>query len=239
MVKFITLGNYYKKYRYIIFYILLILPLEYFLSDAFPDEMKIKYLRSDNFPSEILVYEVFKYFGIFIFGLIVLKIEIESLFTGKKIPEKNKTEGKSEIELIYYNKETPYISVVPVFILLCLFIIEIKMMSFFYFIFGFLGLDFWMLEIIFIFILNIILFKNKIYFHQKFAIAIILIFSTIMKIISIILIYESDDPRIYKKYSWLLPLGIIGFALLYLIDAYAWCKMKWYFDLKFISEKKC
>ena len=236
MVKFITLGKFDNKYKYMFFYILIMLPLQYFLGDVFPDEMKIKYFRSENFPNDILVYDIFKYIGMFIFGLIVLKIEIESLFSGNKIPENNKIEEKPEVQLIHYNLGSPSISLLSIFLLLSLYIIDIKAISFFYYPLGFFGLDFWMLEIIFIAI--IILFKIKIYFHQKIAIAIILIFSTLMKIISVILVYESDEPRIYKEYSWLLPIGLIGFILLNFIDGYILCKMKWYFDLKFASEKK-
>ena len=237
MVKFITLGIYDNKYKYMIFYILTRLPLEYFLGDIFPDEVKIKYLRSENFPNEILVYEVFKYFGMFIFGLIVLKLEIESLFTGNKT-DKNKIGKKGEIKLIYHNNESPSLSKIKVLLLLFLYIINIKMMSFFYNILGHFGLDFWMLEIILIAVINIILFKIKIYFHQKIAIGIILIFSTLMKVIAIILIYMSEDQKIYMEYSWLCPIGIIGFILLYFVDGFVLCRMKWCFDLKFISEKK-
>ena len=107
-----------------------------------------------------------------------------------------------------------------------------------HFIFILVGLDFWMLEIIFVVIINILLFKNKLYIHQKLAFVFILFFSSIMKIISIIFIFKDGEEKIYIKYTWIVPIGIIFFILLYLLDAYIICKMKWYFDLKFISEKK-
>ena len=53
MVKFITLGKFDNKYKYMFFYILIMLPLQYFLGDVFPDEMKIKFFRSENFPNDI------------------------------------------------------------------------------------------------------------------------------------------------------------------------------------------
>ena len=91
---------------------------------------------------------------------------------------------------------------------------------------------------IFIVLLNILLFKIKIYFHKKIAIAIILFFSTLKKIISIISIYESEDEKVYKQYIWILFFGVIGFLLCYAFDSYSLCKIKWYFDLKFISASK-
>ena len=80
MVKFITLGNYDKKYRFIIFYILIMLPLQYFLVDYFPDEMKIKFFRNENFPKDVLIFDIFKYLGISILGLIASKLEFKNIF---------------------------------------------------------------------------------------------------------------------------------------------------------------
>ena len=215
------------------------LPSQYFLGDIFPDEVRIKYLRNECFPNNIFVFEIFKYLGILIFGLIILKIETESFFTGKK--DKNnevRKELKNEIELIYEeNNQYPIVSVISLFLLLLLFIVEMKLIDI-HFLFILVGLDFWMLEIIFVVIINILLFKNKLYIHQKSAFVFILFFSSIMKIISIIFIFKDGEEKIYIKYTWIVPIGIIFFILLYLLDAYIICKMKWYFDLKFISEKK-
>ena len=62
-----------------------------------------------------------------------------------------------------------------------------------------------------------------------------------MKLISIIIIFvkdEENDNVIYKDKPGLFCLGFFGFILLYLIDSYMLCKMKWYFELKFISLNK-
>ena len=56
MSKFINLGKYDKKYKYMIFYILTMLPSQYFLGDIFPDEVRIKYLRNECFPNNIFVF---------------------------------------------------------------------------------------------------------------------------------------------------------------------------------------
>ena len=59
-----------------------------------------------------------------------------------------------------------------------------------------------------------------------------------MKICSIISIYRGEEEKIYKKYLWFSIIGIIGFLLFFFLDAYVLCKIKWYFDLKFISSSK-
>ena len=66
MVCFIRLGDYDKNYKYIIFYIIIRLFYEYFLGEVFPDKMKIAFLRRENFPHSIIVYDVFKYLFILI-----------------------------------------------------------------------------------------------------------------------------------------------------------------------------
>ena len=238
MVKCITLGKFDNKYKYMIYYILIMLPLDYFLGDIFPDEMKIKYLRKDSLPNTVFVYEIFKYFGIFIFGLIFVKIEYNNNHTIKQHPNIESNASKMEMELLYdQEKKYPTISVFSIVILISSYILELKLNELFC-LFGLLGLDFWMTEIIFVIVINILLFKIKIYFHQKLAISIILIFSTFMKICSIIFIYKNDENRIFIKYSWLLYFGVIFFLLFFFLDAYLVCKMKWYFDFKFFSEKK-
>ena len=235
MVKFITLGSFDYRYKYMIFYIIIMLPLEYFLGEIFPDDVKIKYLRFEYFPKAIFVYEFFKYFGIFIFGLIVKKIEIENFFKAKQDFDIKKIESQHDIELIYKNQR-PTFSLIGIILLICFYTINLKLLDFFY-IFYFSGIDFWTIEIVFIVAINIMIFKIPIYIHKKIAIIIILFFSSLMKIISIIFIYKSDEKRLYKEYGWLCPIGIFSFILFFFVDAYVLCKLKWYFNLKFISEK--
>ena len=64
------------------------------------------------------------------FGLIVLKLEFESLFSGNRIPENNKIEEKPEVKLIHYNLGSPSISLLSIFLSLSLYIIDIKAISF-------------------------------------------------------------------------------------------------------------
>ena len=62
----IKCGSYNKKYKYMIFYILIMLPLHYFFGDLFPDEMKLKYLRSEYYPKEIFIIDIFNFLGIYL-----------------------------------------------------------------------------------------------------------------------------------------------------------------------------
>ena len=237
MGNYITLGDYNPKYKYIFFYILTRLPYEYFFGDGFPEEMKIYFLRKENLPSSIFVYDIFKYLGMLIFGLINIKFEFKSQVIQDEITKHEKKEIIRDIVLIYHETKQKF-SFLSFIAMLIIYIIAIKISEFFYF-FGLTGLDFWTLQLIFICLLNIILFKIKIYFHQKIAISIILIFSTLMKTLTIISIYENDnDQRIYKEHIYLLFVGVISFLIIFFIDSYALCRIKWYLDLKFISTNK-
>ena len=238
MVMFITFGKYDSKYKYIIYYILTRLPFEYFFGNLFPDNIKIKYLRRDNFPNEIIIYDIFKYLTFYLLGFLFFKIEQKNqknliLDTPPDILKKN-----TSLELIYNEKtELEHFSIKPVVHYIIIYILIHKLCKY-YPKFGFLGLDFWMLQIIFMWILNIIQFKVKIYAHQKVAISIILIFSTLMKILQIISIFDSDENHVYKDYHWLIPIGILSLLILLFIESFLFYKAKWYLDLKFISEKK-
>ena len=246
MVKsIISCGKYDKKYKYMIYYILIRLVLEYFLGDVdFPDEMKIEFLRNEFFPKSILIFDMFRSFGMIIFAIMLLNFE------SKNIEEKNKNKNKiselqlisfnEPVELIHYETKKPTSRFYMIIIIALLYNINSKLIKFFYQ-FGFLGIDLWMIQIIIICLIKRVFFKVVIFIHQKIAIAFILIFSTLMKLISIIIIFvkdEENDNVIYKDKPGLFCLGFFGFILLYLIDSYMLCKMKWYFELKFISLNK-
>ena len=246
MVYCIKFGDYDKNYKYIIFYIIVRLFYEYFLGDVFPDEMKINFLRRENFPNSIIVYDIFQYIFILISGLILSKLEFKSYsfshYTLNNNPNRVQTGIGFETKLISnktFENNNNNINSIPklYYVIIIIYIINNKICDLFYII-GLIGLEFWSIEIIFICIINIILFKIKIYKHQKIAIAIILIFSTLMKIFSIISIFKGEEEKIYKKYFWLSIVGIIAFQIFFFIDAYVFCKIKWYFDLKFISLSK-
>ena len=222
----------------ILYYILTRLPFEYFLGNLFPDNMKIKYLRRDNFPNAIIIYDIFKYLTFYLLGFLFFKIEQKNQKNLILDTHPDILQGNNSLELIYNEKsEIEPFSIKPVVHYIIIYILMHKLCKY-YVKFDFLGLDFWMLQIIFMCILNIILFKVKIYAHQKVAISIILIFSTLMKILQIISIFDSDENHVYKDYHWLIPIGILSLLILLFIESFLFYKAKWYLDLKFISEKK-
>ena len=107
----------------------------------------------------------------------------------------------------------------------------------------FQDLDFWMFELIFLCFLNYKIYKVEIYRHQIFAI-ILSLFSSFLKIGSIILSFQDDDnnyngnlPIFYEKNMPIISItfGILFYFLLILLRAYVNLKLKWYMDNKFIS----
>ena len=153
MVKsIISCGKYDKKYKYMIYYILIRLVLEYFLGDVdFPDEMKIEFLRNEFFPKSILIFDMFRSFGMIIFAIMLLNFE------SKNIEEKNKNKNKiselqlisfnEPVELIHYETKKPTSRFYMIIIIALLYNINSKLIKFFYQ-FGFLGIDLWMIQIL-------------------------------------------------------------------------------------------
>lgn len=234
----IKFGSYNKKYKYMIFYILIMLPLHYFFGGLFPDEMKIEYFRSDNYPKEIVIIDIFNFLGIIIFGLIVSKFE-KKLLQNKLKELDNLSEPKPEIELIHNNIiKKPTFKIKNVLILITLYVVNYKLINISNFEFSLSGLDFWSIEIAFLVYFNLKLFKNKLYIHQKIAVGIIIILPTLMQIFAIIATFEDEEYKIFKVHKWLVPIGIFGFLFLYLAEAFLLYKTKWYFEFKFISEKE-
>ena len=239
MVKYVTFGNYDPKLTYMIIFIIIKIVYEYFLGDLFPDEIKIEFLRSDEFPREIIVFDVFQYLFIFSFGYILSKTEWANYSTSNrpsltmKINNNNNTH--KNLELIYSGtEEIVQFSVKFFTFVVILFVINNKLYDFFYLLFPNLGLDFWMVEAILLFWLATKMLKIKIYIHQKIAIGIVAIFSTIMKIISAIFLYYNKEEEDIE--AWEIFLGIICFLVVFSTEAYIFSKIKYYFEYKYISE---
>lgn len=257
MATCITFGKYNKNYKYIFIYIVFRLVFEYFLGDVYPDAMKISFLTSDNFPLCVIVYDIFKYFFMLILGLILLKIELKTNSSTQNESDKskkNEIEDQLEVGIIAEEEEKKKENFFCAFISRCsiviLYIINNKISEVGSMI-GLKGLDFWTVEIIFICFLNYLMFKKKIYSHQKIAIAIILLFATLMKILNIISSYRNDDAKNnndttsyykkikeHKKYPWIIPIGVILFLVIFFVHAYILCKLKFYFHLKFLSPSR-
>ena len=101
------------------------------------------------------------------------------------------------------------------------------------------GLDFWMLEIFFMALINSKLFDMPIYKHKKLGIIINIFFCSLFKILSTVYRFIDDEnPKLYKFYHSLIPIGIIFYFLIILLRAYTFCKIKWLCDTKYILPSK-
>ena len=256
MAKCITFGKYNKNYKYIIIYIIFRSIYEYFLGDAYPEYMRISFLKSNNFPDYVIVIDIFKYFFMLILGLILLKIELKNNSSTQNDSEKQKlNENEEQLEIGLFaeeeekkkKEEKGFVSFISRCLIVILYIINQKLSEFFSLI-QMKGLDFWTVEIIFICFLNYLMFKKKIYSHQKIGIVLILFFATIMKIFNIIFTYKNegntnnDDQSYFKPIKenkqLFIPIGIIGYLIIYFIHALILCKLKRYFYSKFLSPSR-
>ena len=102
-----------------------------------------------------------------------------------------------------------------------------------------------MLEILFVYSISVYIFKISIYHHKKVVMSIVIILSTIMKSISLYKLYNNgndteyyDQHNLYNAHIWIIPVGIISFILIIFIRDYSYCRLKWLFDFKYISEIK-
>lgn len=237
MVKYITFGNYDSKFTYMLIFIILKILYEYFLGDSFPDEIKIEFFKSGNFPKEIIVFDVFQYLVIFAFGYFLSKTEWGNFTVSNRqsLTMIKAEETHKSIQLIYYETDEVIEFSVKFFsFIIILYVINNKLYDFFYILFQDNGVDFWMTEAILIFWFTTKFLKVKIYKHQKIAIGIVIIFSTLMKIISII--YLNINNKEEETEIWWIFLGILCFLVVFSTEAYIFCKIKYYFEYKFISE---
>ena len=108
-----------------------------------------------------------------------------------------------------------------------------------FFIFNLKGLNYRMFELFFVCFIALKKFKIPIYKHKKVAIAFILLLCCIMKNLSTFYrLIDDHKKRIFKIYTWIIPVGIFGFILISLLRAYTFCNIKVILDLKFISTSK-
>ena len=244
MGNFITIGEYNKLYKFMWLSISFKLIYEYLYGTDFPTEMKL--IKHDSYPKSVLIQEFLNYLGIFIFSIflntyekIQNKPETSEKASNNNNSEKDSIQKKNlESQLIYENYENIEISYKPVVIVIILIILYDQLRNTF-FIFNLKGLDFQMFEILFVCIITLLMFKIQIYRHKKIAISFQLIFCLTMKTLSLIYrILDSHKERIFKIYIWIIPIGISSFILISLLSSYSFCKIKWLFDLKFVSVSK-
>jgi len=242
MCTYITFGNYNKLYKYIWLYIIIRI-LEYLLTNNFLKKtIKIDYLQDEPFPKNILIQKTLNFIGTTIFAMFLWKYELRQNKRSRNniIPIISSNSKSSSLTFIYNEQKNnlKVVSTIFFFSIIFLYFLSNQLIYIFNSI-NLTGLDFWMLEIIFICFISVNIFKVSIYKHKKVAIFIVLLFSTTLKAISTVyIIIKEKKEKLYKDYFWIIPIGIISFLLLIFLRGYSYCRLKWLFDLKYISEIK-
>ena len=215
----------------------------------------------ENFSKNIVIHKIFNYFGLIFLAAIFYRVEVYSVRRGtvlksqqkqkeKDKEKKNNKRKKTEIELIYVDNEEEHRKFKSFrflfFYLLVIFtwIVEEQLIESFSPLFP--NLDFWMIELFVICYLNSMVFKVQIFNHQIFAI-LFSIFSSLLKICTIILCFNDDSINIgeesiiyyLKSYPILkISIGIILYIKLIFLRSVVNLSLKWYMDVKYISPNK-
>ena len=250
MGNYIGYGQYNHLYKYIWFYVAFKFASEYLIGEFF--EEKIGLIESNSMPQNLLIHEAFNYLGTFIISsflfLYKLRKNQKQMKSNKNI-EINTNNSSSidtreaSLKIGYIYNENNYInnnySIKSFFILIILLFLSIQLNNILLTI-SLKGLDYVIYEIGFVCYITFKLFGVKIYKHKKYAIYFIIIFCTLFKTISLLLRFTKEDSkvRLYKSYPWIIPIGIICFISISLLNAYAYCKIKWVMDIKYFSHIK-
>ena len=245
MKKYFSFGVYDKFYKYIWLYVFTKYIYDYTLGDF----LETKANTIIKFPKDILIQQAFNYFISFLGSILLFFYEKKQDKKQDKNQEKQKHGNKSDssnkiktsnldLELIQNDLlEGKYLSIYDFMIIVLLFLCMQLYKAFN--VFGLKGLNYWMLEILFMAFINLKLFGIPIYNHKKIGIIIIIFFCTIFKILSTIFRFKDDyNPKLYKEYHAFIPIGIIIFFLIIILRAYTFCKIKWLCDTKYISPSK-
>ena len=259
MKKCINCEEYSKHYKYIFLAIIFQLFNNSLSGIKYIELFKeLKIIKSDTqnkFKTHELIHQIFKYFGTFIISIFIFKSQKEKWFTKKsnsKTIEKTTNKESHKISYIHYKSEQNY---------------EVNILSFLIIIFNLVfldqfiekyksilsHLDFWMIELIIISYLNSKLFKIQIYRHHKFVIFFNL-FPIFFKIITIYYSFKysfnyndnkykdgydgTELKIIYVVFWYWIIIGLIIYIPLIVLKSYSYIKLKWFMDLKYISEYK-
>ena len=206
-------------------------------------------LSSEKFSKHYLIHELWNYLGTLIISLCLSKCE------NYKLSAKSNTQDiKGWIKLIYNDSKNGNNDLTNQFIILYLLKISIwvfvdQIIEYSIFLMIFQDLDFWMLELFILSLLNKLMsYRIKIYRHQKLAIY-LSILPSLLKVTSIYLSFK-DDTYDCANYNSNLPIyyisnyipkfcvGILLYIFLLSLRSYANLNFKWYMDIKYISHYK-
>ena len=204
-------------------------------------------IDDEDFSKHYLIHRTFNSIGIVVISIFLLIYEKKVSKSESKEENKNKTKNI----LIYNNNENEFNSkrlfLLYLLLIICWVLIDDIIENY---IVIFQDLDFWMFELIFLWFLNIKMFKNELYKHHILAI-LLCILSSLLKIGTIIVTftniqetkkeeenYNGGLPIFYKTYPYTIPLGLILYILLIFLRSYISLKLKWFMDKKYVSHIK-
>ena len=224
----------YNKYILltILFYILYNFSYGYNHNNSFIDlRINFTHKQEDLFFHEN-IHQTYCFIILFLFSLGIYKYELKH--NRDKKHEHNLTTEKIEDKQFSSQK-------IILFDLFIIFLLVLKEILIFIFMKLLKDLDFWMLELLIMYYFVSRIYHIKLYKHQIFALGFIII-PCILKIITIYLSSINNDgnelPILYIEYKWLIPLGIIIYLFLIIIEAYSLTKIKQLMDLRYISPSK-
>ena len=237
MKKYITFGEYNNLYKHILFYVITKYICDYVLGDF----LETKANNLIDYPRDILIQQAFNYFISFIGSIFLFfyeKKQEKKYHNNKSLFSFKKKSSKNNLELIQNNLlEGKNLSISGFFIIV--YIVICMQLSKAFIIFGLKGLNYWMLEILFLALINSKLFDIPIYKHKKLGIFIIIFFCSLFKILSTVYRFIDDEnKKLYVFYPGLVPIGIIIYFSIILLKAYSFCKIKWLCDTKYILPSK-
>ena len=206
-------------------------------------------LTSDVFSNHYLIHELWNYLGTFITSLCL------SIYENNKLSAKSNIKNKKGwIKLIYNDSKNNNYDITCKFLFLYLLKIFLwvfvdQIIDYSIFLMIFQDLDFWMLELFILSLLNKLMsYRIKIYRHQRLAIYLSII-PSLLKVVSIILSFY-DNTYDKENYNGNLPIyylekpvlklifGISLYICLITLRSYANLNFKWYMDIKYISHFK-
>jgi len=253
MGKYISCGQYNKNYKYIILGIFFNILAIFIDGYDFNDSNKLFLFNSEKLielSKHFTVHEIFQYIGIFIFSIVFYKIERicnKKEITSQRTLSFSSTKSNNQIILIFNDSQDKMGSFsILSFIIVITIYVCIQFLAEIFYILGLRIFDFWMFELLVISYINAKMFKLKIYRHQKLAIFFNSFICLLSRIPYFILSLKATEKKkeleggksLFEISGWYIALGLFIYVIIINIRAYLYTKIKWFIDLKYISETK-
>ena len=262
--KLINIGKCNPNYKYFIFAIICCIINDIAFGSS--NVNAFEYLKVLNNSNSFLIHKIFCYLFVIIISIIFYQIEkkliksrhatnINVSITKEELPEEQR--NSQTIELIHNEEDLTNYPDNKLLIIVFLWILEEELLSFYGNIM--MHLDFWMLELIIISFYMVLMFKMKLYKHQKLMFLLIII-PLILKIGTIICSFKDEknkydkniknepykysDPKVnklkllYVAIPTLVYIGLLIYFILITFRSYINTKLKWLIDKKYISPIK-